>query len=184
MAVAVGWNGRKRRRSSCPTRASAGRGVWCGRSAQSSWWETASTTPRRVAAANVGLAMGSGTGFARERADIVLLCNGLLKLVEMIGMARRTGDHHAEFVGTCGRHGRNGSCRFRLNPEGELCRMHGRRVGNVQDDRAMLTQIFAQGKAATHRDHSAGSDSGYATTRSPAARSAGCPAARRSWGRS
>ena len=43
-----------------------------------------------LAAANVGVAMGSGTDVARESADIVLLCNDLVKFVETVRIARRT----------------------------------------------------------------------------------------------
>ena len=43
-----------------------------------------------LVSANVGIAMGSGTDVARESANIVLLGNDLLKLVETIRIARRT----------------------------------------------------------------------------------------------
>ena len=43
-----------------------------------------------LAAANVGVAMGSGTDVARESADIVLLGNDLVKFVETVQIARRT----------------------------------------------------------------------------------------------
>jgi P-type E1-E2 ATPase len=39
--------------------------------------------------ANVGIAMGSGTEIARESANVLLLGNDLLKLVEVIKIARR-----------------------------------------------------------------------------------------------
>jgi P-type E1-E2 ATPase len=42
-----------------------------------------------LASASVGIAMGSGTDVARESADVVLLGNYLLKLVETIRIARR-----------------------------------------------------------------------------------------------
>ena len=43
-----------------------------------------------LAAANVGVAMGSGTDVARESADVVLLGNDLVKFVETVQIARRT----------------------------------------------------------------------------------------------
>jgi magnesium-transporting ATPase (P-type) len=43
-----------------------------------------------LAAANVGVAMGSGTDVARESADVVLLGNDLLRFVETIVVARWT----------------------------------------------------------------------------------------------
>jgi P-type E1-E2 ATPase len=43
-----------------------------------------------LAAANVGVAMGSGTDVARESADVVLLGNDLVKFVETVRIARRT----------------------------------------------------------------------------------------------
>jgi Cd2+/Zn2+-exporting ATPase/Cu+-exporting ATPase len=43
-----------------------------------------------LAAANVGVAMGSGTEVAREQADIVLLGNDLERFVETVALARRT----------------------------------------------------------------------------------------------
>ncbi|MGZ9811430.1 heavy metal translocating P-type ATPase [Pseudoroseicyclus sp. H15] len=43
-----------------------------------------------LAAANVGVAMGSGTEVAREKADIVLLGNDLARFTETVTVARRT----------------------------------------------------------------------------------------------
>jgi len=43
-----------------------------------------------LAAATVGIAMGSGTDVARETADIVLIGNDLLKFVDTVQIARRT----------------------------------------------------------------------------------------------
>jgi Cd2+/Zn2+-exporting ATPase/Cu+-exporting ATPase len=43
-----------------------------------------------LAAADVGVAMGSGTDVARECADIVLLGNDLARFVEVVALARRT----------------------------------------------------------------------------------------------
>jgi len=52
-------------------------------------------------AATVGIAMGSGTDVARESADVVLLGNDLLKLVEALRLARRCRDIiQFNFVGT------------------------------------------------------------------------------------
>jgi heavy metal translocating P-type ATPase len=53
--------------------------------------------------ANVGIAMGSGTEIARESANVLLLGNDLLKVVEVIKIARRC--HHiimTNFAGTLG----------------------------------------------------------------------------------
>ena len=41
--------------------------------------------------ATVGIAMGSGTDVARESANVVLLGNDLLKLVETLQIAQRSG---------------------------------------------------------------------------------------------
>jgi len=43
-----------------------------------------------LAAATVGVAMGSGTDVARESADVVLLGNDLVKFVQTLRIARRT----------------------------------------------------------------------------------------------
>jgi P-type E1-E2 ATPase len=53
--------------------------------------------------ANVGIAMGSGTEIARESANVLLLGNDLLKVVEVIRIARRC--HRiimTNFAGTLG----------------------------------------------------------------------------------
>jgi Cd2+/Zn2+-exporting ATPase/Cu+-exporting ATPase len=52
-------------------------------------------------AANVGIAMGSGTDVARESANVVLLGNDLAKLVETVRLARRMrGIIMQNFAGT------------------------------------------------------------------------------------
>ncbi len=54
-------------------------------------------------AAQVGVAMGSGTDVARESADVVLLGNDLLKFAETLSIARRTRRIiWANFTGTIG----------------------------------------------------------------------------------
>jgi P-type E1-E2 ATPase len=51
--------------------------------------------------ANVGVAMGSGTDVARESASVVLLGNDLLRLTEVLKIARRCrGIILANFAGT------------------------------------------------------------------------------------
>jgi Cd2+/Zn2+-exporting ATPase/Cu+-exporting ATPase len=56
-----------------------------------------------LAAASVGVAMGSGTDVARESADVVLLGNDLARLVETLRIARRTRRIvWQNFVGTIG----------------------------------------------------------------------------------
>lgn len=57
-------------------------------------------TPALVEA-NVGIAMGSGTDFARENADVILIGSDLSKLVETLRLARRCrGIIMQNFVGT------------------------------------------------------------------------------------
>jgi Cd2+/Zn2+-exporting ATPase/Cu+-exporting ATPase len=54
-----------------------------------------------LTAANVGVAMGSGTDVARESADVVLLGNDLVKFAQTLGIARRTrGIIWQNFTGT------------------------------------------------------------------------------------
>jgi heavy metal translocating P-type ATPase len=54
-----------------------------------------------LTAANVGIAMGSGTDIAQESADVVLIGNDLNKLVETVGIARKTrGIIWQNFAGT------------------------------------------------------------------------------------
>lgn len=56
-----------------------------------------------LSSANLGIAMGSGTDVAKESADVVLIGNDLVKLVETIRIARRTrGIILQNFVGTIG----------------------------------------------------------------------------------
>jgi len=53
--------------------------------------------------ANVGIAMGSGTEIARESANVLLLGNDLMKVVELIGIARRCNRIiMTNFAGTLG----------------------------------------------------------------------------------
>ena len=54
-----------------------------------------------LAAASVGVAMGSGTDVARESADVVLLGNDLLRFVDTVRLARRMrGIIMQNFAGT------------------------------------------------------------------------------------
>jgi Cd2+/Zn2+-exporting ATPase/Cu+-exporting ATPase len=56
-----------------------------------------------LVAANVGIAMGSGTDVARESASVVLLGNDLLRFAEVLEIARRCRRIIiANFVGTHG----------------------------------------------------------------------------------
>jgi Cd2+/Zn2+-exporting ATPase/Cu+-exporting ATPase len=54
-----------------------------------------------LSAANVGIAMGSGTDVAQESADVVLLGNDLERFVDTVALARRTrATIWQNFVGT------------------------------------------------------------------------------------
>lgn len=56
-----------------------------------------------LTAANVGVAMGSGTDVAKESADVVLLGNDLVKFVETVAVARKTRKTiWQNFTGTIG----------------------------------------------------------------------------------
>jgi heavy metal translocating P-type ATPase len=56
-----------------------------------------------LTAASLGIAMGSGTDVAKESADVVLIGNDLVKLVETLRIARRTkGIIWQNFAGTIG----------------------------------------------------------------------------------
>ena len=56
-----------------------------------------------LSAASLGIAMGSGTDVAKESADVVLIGNDLVKLVETLRIARQTrGIIWQNFIGTIG----------------------------------------------------------------------------------
>ena len=55
-----------------------------------------------LAAASVGVAMGSGTDVTRESANVVLIGNHLSKFVETLRLSRQTRGYYQNFVGTIG----------------------------------------------------------------------------------
>ena len=58
-----------------------------GRATPSSWWGTASTTPRPSPRRNAGIAISDGAAIAREIADITIAADSLWELVRLRQLA-------------------------------------------------------------------------------------------------